>query len=87
MTTLEERLRALCKRFDVEDGDPYEADEEPEMTFARAAAAIGAELAYEDAASVADECWHGPGDHGCDHGKAIADAIRARAGTTEGGKP
>jgi hypothetical protein len=34
----------------------------------------------EEAAKIADECYHGPQDHGCTHGKEIAAAIRAKAG-------
>ena len=30
----------------------------------------------EEAAKVARECYHGPKDHGCNHGKEISEAIR-----------
>jgi hypothetical protein len=32
----------------------------------------------EACALAAEDCYHGPGDHGCSHGREIAAAIRAR---------
>ena len=35
--------------------------------------------ALEEAAKAAEDCYHGPGDHGCSHGRDIAAAIRMLA--------
>lgn len=32
----------------------------------------------EECAKVAEDCYHGPSDHGCSHGKEIAQDIRSR---------
>lgn len=50
-----------------------------ERRLAKAVAAAekrGWERAIEAAARRAARCWHGPGDHGCEHGSAIAHDIR-----------
>lgn len=55
-TALDDRLRALAAKYYVEPGDGNDDDPEPDMTFAHAAAAIGAAEAYEDAAGLFCEC-------------------------------
>lgn len=39
----------------------------------------GARAERETCGLIAEQCWHGPGDHGCSHGSEIARAIRARS--------
>jgi hypothetical protein len=103
--TLEDRLRALhdehsiCDLVHVEDCQegvaatwahgpvaPYQCGV---MAALRAAAAIGAELAYEDAAklceAVRDDYGRG-NDPGWNGANACAEDIRARAAAVKGGK-